>query len=320
MYLSGSAAATVHGESFADDSDVGQRFRLAVRADPVSNVDEYTEVLRQHSKSLQLRNPDAHVVLAPEFYTLSLVERPAVPDEELVEAVRWVVQDNVDFPMEQASLDVFDLPKAASRDRDMVFVAVARKDFLAKRIAQLQDAGIYATSIGITELSMRNLIATLFPEPDQSIGLVRMTSNSGLINVSRAADLFLSRRITGVPGDFSEGAWDSFKEQLLLQVQRSVDYYESAMAQPPCNALLVATTHSWQVRVCEFLNEMLPVPIRSMTEVLADRFEVELHNPDPVTVNWDDVCTTEANALTAALPALGGLLHKLRPQVLEEAA
>ena len=320
VYLSGSAAATVHGESLPGTSGGEQQFRVTVRADPVSNVDDFTGVLQQHSNSLQLRRPDAHIVLAPEFYTLSLVERPAVAEEELIEAVRWVVQDNVDFPMEQAALDVFDLPKAASRDRDMVFVAVARKDFLAQRIAQLQEAGLYATSIGITELSMRNLIATLFPEPDQSIGLVRMTSNSGLINVSRAADLFLSRRITGVPGDFNEDAWDEFKEQLLLQVQRSVDYYESAMAQPPCNALLVATTHSWQVRVCEFLNEMLPVPIRSMTDVLADHFEVELHNPDPVAVNWDDVCTSEANALTAALPAIGGLLQQLRPQVLEDAA
>lgn len=318
VYLSGSAAATVHGECVSDVLE--ERYRLSVRADPVSSSDEFAAVLREQAKSLQLRDQDTHVVLAPEFYTLSLVERPAVPDAELVEAVRWVVQDNVDYPMEQASLDVFDLPKAASRERDMVFVAVARKDFLAKRIAQLQEAGLYATSIGITELSMRNLVATLFPEPDQSIGLVRMTSNSGLINVSRAADLFLSRRITGVPGDFSEEAWDAFKEQLLLQVQRSVDYYESAMAQPPCNALLVATTHSWQVRVCEFLNEMLPVPIRSMTEVLADRFEVELHNPDPVAVDWNDVCTTEANALTAALPALGGLLKNLRPRVLSEAA
>ena len=222
--------------------------------------------------------------------------------------------------MEQASLDIFDLPAAASRDRDMVFVAVARKEFLSRQVEHLREAGLYANTIGITELSLRNLIATLHPEPDQSIGLLRMTSNSGLINVSRAAELFLSRRITGVPGDFGEAAWEAFKEQLLLQVQRSVDYYESAMGQPPCTALLVATTHSWQARVCEFLNEMLPVPIRGLTEALADRFSVVLHNPEPVRVDWDNVCTTEANALTAALPALGGLLRGLAPSVLRDAA
>ncbi|MGI9328045.1 MAG: type IV pilus biogenesis protein PilM [Pseudomonadales bacterium] len=318
IYLSGSAVASVTGHRISTDAE--DQFGVSVRADPIGSTEQISSVLKEQVRSLGLNGSDCHVVLAPEFYNLSLVERPPVGDDELVEAVRWAVQDSVDFPMEQASLDIFDLPAAASRDRDMVFVAVARKEFLSKRVEQLLEAGLYANTVGITELSLRNLIATMYPEPDQSIGLLRMTSNSGLINVSRAAELFLSRRITGVPGDFGEQAWEAFKEQLLLQVQRSVDYYESAMSQPPCSALLVATTHSWQQRVCEFLSEMLPVPIRNLTDVLAERFIIELHNPDPVQIDWNDVCTTEANALTAALPALGGLLRGLAPSVLRDAA
>ncbi|MEM1229204.1 MAG: hypothetical protein AAGI15_01610 [Pseudomonadota bacterium] len=320
VYLSSGAVATVHGRAQAGGTALEGGFDLAVRADPLDGLDDMAATLKTQVQSLGIRNGPAHIVLAPEFYTLSLVERPSVPDEDLVEAVRWQVQDNVEFPVDQASIDVFDLPHAASRDRDMVFVVVARKDFLASRIEQIQQAGLLVDSIGITELSMRNLIATLFPEPDQSIALVRMTSNSGLINVSRSAELFLSRRITGVPGDFDEEAWESFQNTLLLQVQRSVDYYESAMGQPPCNALLVAATHSWQSRVCEFLTEMMPVPIRGLSEALSDRFAIELHNPDAQQIDWDAISDTQANALAAALPAIGGLLRELRPEALADAA
>lgn len=320
IYLSGGAVATVHGRSLAPGDLDEAAFEISVRADPISSPEEISDTLRTQVNGLGLKQGPAHVVLAPEFYSLSLVERPSVADEDLVDAVRWQVQDNVDYPVEQASIDVFDLPHAASRDRDMVFVVVARKDFLATRIQQIRSAGLVADSIGITELSMRNLIACLFPEPDQSIALVRMTSNSGLINVSRSAELFLSRRITGVPGDFDEAAWESFQNTLLLQVQRSVDYYESAMGQPPCSALMVAATHSWQRRVCEFLTEMMPVPIRGLSDVLAERFSIVLHNPEPVTLDWENIKDTEANALAAALPAIGGLLRELRPAALADAA
>ena len=110
---------------------------------------------------------------------------------------------------------------------------------------------------------MRNTVHGLYSEPDRSLGLLRLTSSGGVINVSRGEDLFLSSRVSGVPAEFDEAAWEQFRDQLLLQVQRSIDYYESAMSQPPCSALIVATTHGWQDHVCGHLGEMLPFPIRS---------------------------------------------------------
>ncbi len=319
IYLSGAAVATIHGERLAAPN-AGGRYAISMRADPIAHIDDYLDAIAQQKKSLGLTNEACHIILAPEFYSLSLVDRPPVAESEVKEAVRWAVQENIEYPMELAELDVFDLPRSASRDsnRDLLFVTVARKDLIARLVGYIQNSGLSACSVGITELSFRNTIATLFPEADRSIGLVRLTGNSGLINISRASELFLSRRITGVPADFSEAAWDTFKDPLLLQVQRSIDYYESAMSQPPCDAIVVATTHSWQDKVCEYLDEMLPVPIRSFTEVLGQQFDLTLHNPEPTEIDWDNFNDGHSNAISAALPALGGLLRGLRPDVLEE--
>ena len=119
----------------------------------------------------------------------------------------------------------------------------------------------------------------------------------------------MSRRL---PLEFDESVWDGFKERLLLQVQRSIDYYESAMSQPPCNGCLVATTHGWQDHVCEYLGEMLPVPIRPIRSELRTLYDICLHNPEPKHVDWDDMPAAERNAVAAALPALGGLLRRIR--------
>ena len=161
----------------------------------------------------------------------------------------------------------------------------------------------------ISELALRNIVHGLYPEPDKSVGLLRLTAAGGVVNVSRGDELFLSRRIAGVPADFTEDAWARFRDPLVLQVQRSIDYYESAMSQPPCNALLVATQHGWQAAVCKHLGEMLPIPIRCVSDDLRELFSIRLHHSGSVDLDWDNLSVNQADVLTAALPALGGLMR-----------
>ena len=83
------------------------------------------------------------------------------------------------------------------------------------------------------------------------------------------------------------------------------------MSQPPCNGLLVATTHGWQDRVCEYLGDMMPVPVRPLKDELRALFDISLHNPEPVNLDWDNLLSSQRNALAATLPALGGVLRNL---------
>jgi hypothetical protein len=43
-------------------------------------------------------------------YALRVLEAPEVPSEERVESVRWLVQDLVEFDIEEAWIDVLDIP------------------------------------------------------------------------------------------------------------------------------------------------------------------------------------------------------------------
>jgi MSHA biogenesis protein MshI len=266
-------------------------------------------MLQVQTQDVGLSGASCNLVLAPELYSLSLIERPPVPDDEVREAVRWRLQDSLDYPPDQAVLDVFALPESASREKTMVFVVALQVDRLKRLLDGVRDAGIQVDSVDIAELALRNIFHGLYPEPDKSVGLLRLTAAGGVVNVSRGDELFLSRRIAGVPADFSEDAWARFRDPLVLQVQRSIDYYESAMSQPPCSALLVATPHGWQAAVCRYLAEMLPMPIRCATDYLRELFSIRLHDGGPVTLDWDNLGVTQADALSAALPALGGLMR-----------
>lgn len=320
-YVSSTVVALVHAR-YADNGETD--LQMSLRADPVSQLTELRSTIELQMRALQLNRSaarkSANLVLAPEMYNLSLVDKPDVAAADVNEAVRWMIQDQVDYPMEGASLDVFDLPRSASRERPMVFAVSVQTDLLRSIIREINAAGLQLASIDAAELTLRNLIWQCFPHADQNIALLRMTANSGLIDISRADELYLARRISGVPEEFTELKWEGFRERMLLQVQRSIDYYESAMNQPHCNMLVVACTDDWSARVTEYLAEMLPIPVRTVAEVLAHEVKLELHNPEAQAIDWADLTTEQTNAIAAGLPALGGALRHQISRALAEVA
>ena len=303
LYVSGSVVASVV-------TRLDEGVRTEVRASPMASLTDMERLLGEQNAVLGLSSAaPCNLVLAPELYNVHLIDRPEVSDEELRDAVRWKIQEQVDYQVDTACIDVFDLPHGASRQGNMVYVVSLPKDLLAKMIHSVTSVGIKVDSVDISELALRNLAWQCFPMVDQSVAILRLTSNSGMINISRGDQLYLARRLSGVPTKLNDSEWLEFRERMLLQVQRSLDYYQGAMAQAPCNMLMVACTHSWTPLVTEYLTEMLPMPVRTVTETLAPEFQIDLHNPEPSEVDWEAVTDAETNALVAALPALGGALR-----------
>ncbi len=317
VYLSGRGVASACGR-------LVDPLRVSLRSDPITQIGELHGKLVDQIESLQLARSSSrnqvNLILAPELYNVSLIDRPDVDQADLKDAVRWVIQDQVDYPMESATLDIFELPRSASRERPMVFVVSVKTELLQTLQEQINAAGLQLASIDATELSLRNLAWHCFPHADQNIAMLRLTSNSGLINISRADELYLTRRVSGVPDEFTEPKWADFRERMVLQVQRSIDYYESAMNQPHCNMLVVACTQDWSPRVTEYLTEMLPIPVRSIAEVLADELDLKLFNPEEQVVDWHNLQSAQTNAIAAGLPALGGILRQHIAQMVQQAA
>src|SRR5205814_7642129 len=101
-------------------------------------------------------------VLDPSAYRLLLVEAPDVPPEELRAAVRWRVKDLIDFHVDDAVIDVFEMPPHARGGRNrMMYAVTAKADYVKQQIDLIEAAGLNLDVIDIGELSLRN-VATLF--------------------------------------------------------------------------------------------------------------------------------------------------------------
>lgn len=319
LYLSERGVAVARGERKAGG------YRVAMGAYPVAAPGQLGAALQEAGRAARLGEGTCHLVLAPGLYSMTLLERPPVADDELRDAMRWRIDDHIDFPASEAVIDVFPLPESASRERAMVFVVAMRRDRLTWLLDTVHGAGIEAGCVDVCELAMRNVARQLLPEPDRPLAVLWLTPSSGVINVTRGDELFLSRRISGMPERHTESAWRDFAERLLLQVQRSIDYFESAMGQPPCSALLVAATQVWQAPVLAHLDEMLPLPVRALGAELpaaVDLVDLAEAEADARALAADTLAGARHEWLTLGLPAIGGVLadDAAAPPGLEQAA
>lgn len=193
------------------------------------------------ARAFDLKRGRCTTVLGETDYQLLLTEAPDVKPEELKAALRWRVKDLIDFHINDAALDAFELPtdSTGGKVREMYAVA-ARNAAIQERADRLTAAGINLDIIDIPELAQRNL-AALLPQDANGVALLSMQAGSGLITITRQASLYLSRALN-VGFDTLRAAADpvAYFDHIVLEVQRSLDYYESHFREAPLRQLVLA--------------------------------------------------------------------------------
>lgn len=199
-------------------------------------------------------------------YSLLFVEAPDVPPSELRAAIRWRVKDLIDFHIDDAVIDVFEVPNQKATGKNaMMYAVVARASVVRGQIALLAGAGLNLDVIDIPELALRN-IAALLPEDVAGVALLYLSARSGLITLTRQGTLYLSRRIeTGwemLAGD--QDHLESKLDRIVVEIQRSLDYYESHFMQPGITNVVVTPLPEGLDGVAEYLRDQLGVAVRGM--------------------------------------------------------
>ncbi|MDD9895697.1 MAG: hypothetical protein OXU24_07920 [Gammaproteobacteria bacterium] len=132
---------------------------------PLESEKEAGKALNKLVKDLGLEGTQCSYVLNPKDYNLHLVEAPNVEPEELKQAVRWKIKDLLDMKVEDAAINVFQVPEDAYRGREMVYVVAALKTRIQNIVKLISESGLELAVIDIPELVMKN-IASRFIDDD----------------------------------------------------------------------------------------------------------------------------------------------------------
>ncbi len=203
-------------------------------------------------------------------YNLIMVEAPDVPADEVRAAIRWRVKDLIDFNIEDAVVDVFEVPTGKKSNRDkMVYAVVAKAARVRQVVDQLNNAGLNLNIVDIPELALRN-IAAMLPEDVGGVALVYVGQHQGLITITKQSELYLSRSINVGIASLPESILSVMDDEdcqrwldtIVIEVQRSMDYYESHFSQPQPTALVISPIGKEMPGLVEYLNEQLQISTR----------------------------------------------------------
>ncbi|MGA2776819.1 MAG: pilus assembly protein PilM [Steroidobacteraceae bacterium] len=180
-------------------------------------------------------------VLDAADYQLLLVESPDVLAAELKAAVRWRLKDMIDFPLDEAVVDVFGIPEPVRRTgAKMMYAVAAKRQAVEDHVATIKAVTQRFDVIDIPELALRNLAAQM-PEAAEGMILLWLNAQSAQLLVIKQSTLYLARTVqfTSQRGSNTVSGVPDV-DAIALELQRSTDYFESHYEQSPIGHLVIA--------------------------------------------------------------------------------
>ena len=211
----------------------GGKLSLVAGDFPVqSYADDWAARTMLRNEGIDLAHASLTSVLPSGAYQMLLVEAPNVPDDEMREAVRWRIKDIIDYPVEEAVIELFEMPPHTNTGQHpMVHAVATRRENVLEQIDLMARANLQMKAIDIPELCIRNFAVHL-PQDEDGVAFLHFVADCGYMTITRQRVLHLIRRIDTGTTALREAGADLVRSverssAISLEIQRSLDYYES---------------------------------------------------------------------------------------------
>ncbi len=210
------------------------------------NAKDQQDVLSELAAQHNLAEYDCHLVLTSDNYRRINVETPTVADNEIIEAIRWKINELIDFPVDKAVIDYYQTPMPVRANSSQMLEVIASPiDIIKGQVEKCTKAELQLKVIDIQETTLRNL-AVYTPENERGIALLYLLEFSGTLLIQKKTTIYVSRKFEigykklGLDEQFSSDSPSAnAHNNLALEIQRSLDYVESYYGIPPISALVV---------------------------------------------------------------------------------
>jgi MSHA biogenesis protein MshI len=180
------------------------------------------------------------LTLAQEAYHVVQTDKPDVPENDIIEALPWLLGDVVPFDASNIVLDYVDYPVKQRSGNQKIDVFAANKAQLSSLVGTIEKhKSKHLKHIHVKEV----LVSDMLPDDDYArLIIVQEPSSEPFIMIVRAKHIWLARRLRGyLPRLQEDTDLTHVADSLGLEIQRSMDFYESQLKQPPIKEVLFKT-------------------------------------------------------------------------------
>lgn len=237
-------------------------FRVEAQVTEKLGRDGWADTLYAVCQKLAPRGAAISVALSPAFYSLLLVDAPPVEANELRDAVKWRVKDLVNVPLDALVVDAFPLPHDAYRGRLNMVYAAATDKAVVRKLTPLNRDNFALAGISIQELALIAACNRSAVFSQGGTALLQIEESSGAIHLTETGNLYLTRTLDLSSRDHQGGNDNEHKaERLALDVQRSLDYYESQIGKAAPARVAWLPSAGMNADLAEKLQQQLTVSV-----------------------------------------------------------
>lgn len=208
--------------------------------------EEQQHALNELITKFDLKGCDCHIVLAYDDYRRINIDAPNVTGNEIIEAIRWKINELIDFAVDNAVIDYYPAPQLIHSNKARTLEVIACQQHIIQTLVEkCTQTGFQVKVVDIPETSLRNL-AVLLPENGQGISVLYLQKFSGVMLIQKDATLYVFRKFDlgykklELHAPFIRGmAPEAAHSNLALEIQRSLDYVESYYQLLPVSELAV---------------------------------------------------------------------------------
>ena len=206
---------------------------------------------------------------------ISLIELPSVADldNSKEKAILLGIKDYLNYPLDDAMLDSFEIPVNRSSDNIKLAYSVAMQAKLSQNIGKLlAKSNIHLKYIDISELCIRNIVS-LYPEIKEVGCLVlKIFDNNNSILLMKNKDVYICRNTTLDINqlDNFDPVVDNMPEKiaiannLLSELQRSLDYANNMFRTVNFNTICVLPSGCNLEKTICWLKEQSGLPVYNL--------------------------------------------------------
>ena len=201
----------------------------------LAGTGQIKNIITQYITKHNLQNIECCYVLSSSQYVLSLIESVNNDHKAREKAILWGIKDYINYSIDDAILDYFEVPIVRARDNVKLAYAVAMRAKESEEIGDLvNSSGAYLKYIDINELCLINIMS-LYSNANVGCLLLKLSEDNINILLIKDNALFVSRNAkidikTLDRFDPNINVNDdkaSVADSLVLELQRSLDYGKS---------------------------------------------------------------------------------------------
>lgn len=225
------------------------------------NYAQAIAAMLQRYARLNLKHAPTQLVLSPRLVQQTTLDKPALSDDELDQALPWTLKDLIDIPTADMAADYYE-PLVQVAGREKIQAVAVRKSWLAEVLAPLHDAKLQVSGVANEDIALCALLAAQHPplvvvnQYEQQQAQLMLVKNRGLV---------VSRQLKPLHSALSGAEPDAFEiENLAIELQRSLDYFTGQLRQAPLQRVLLALPGPHLIATRELLEQSLSLQVESL--------------------------------------------------------